>query len=93
MVYFDQIMHHSAGNYQFAIHTFILMPDTDQSTFTMCRANYGQLILSHFRSEKANVSRGICIVESKSSSMSLCCKVVNQRDKCVSVSLVNRFTS
>ena len=26
---FDQIMHHSAGNYQFAIHTFLLTSDTD----------------------------------------------------------------
>ena len=51
MVYFDQIMHHSAGNYQFAIQTFLLMPDTDQSTFTMCRAHNGQLILRYFRSE------------------------------------------
>ena len=28
MVYFDQIMHHSAGNDQFACHTFLLEPDT-----------------------------------------------------------------
>ena len=47
MVYFDQIMHRSAGNDQFAFHTFLLAPGTDQSsesTFTTGRAHYGQLI-------------------------------------------------
>ena len=46
MVYFDQIMHHSAGNDQFAFHTFLLALDTDLFTFTKGRAHkYGQLIL------------------------------------------------
>ena len=39
MVYFDQIMHHSAGNDQFALRTFLLAPDTDPSTFTTGRAH------------------------------------------------------
>ena len=41
-VYFDQIMHYSAGNDQFAFHTFLVAPDTG-------RALYGRLIciLSH----------------------------------------------
>ena len=40
---FYPIMHHSAGNGQFAFHTFLLAPDTDESTFTTNRAYYGQL--------------------------------------------------
>ena len=67
MVYFDQIMHHSAGNYQFATHTFPLTPDTDKSTFTMWCAHYDQLILIFVRSGKANNGRSICIVGSESS--------------------------
>ena len=82
MVYFDQIMHHSAGNYQFAIHALLLTPDTDQSTFTICRAHYGQLILRYFRSEMANVGRGVYLVGSEFL-LSRQCKLVNQRDKCV----------
>ena len=41
MVYVDQIMHHFAGNHQFAFHTFLPAPDTDLSTFTTGRAHYG----------------------------------------------------
>ena len=37
-------MPHSAGNDQFAFHTFHLAPDTDQSMFTTDHAHYGQLI-------------------------------------------------
>ena len=81
---FVQIIHHSAGNYQFAIHTLLLVPGTDQSTFTMCRAHYGQLILRYFRSEKANVGRSILIVGSESS-LSTWCKLVNQRQMCFSL--------
>ena len=36
-------MHHSAGNGQFAFHTFLLALDTDESTFNTGRAYYGQL--------------------------------------------------
>ena len=45
MVYFDQIMHHAAGNAQFAFHTFHLASDTDLSTLTTGRAHYGQVII------------------------------------------------
>ena len=45
MIYFDQIMHHSAGNDQFAFKTFLLAPDTDQSTFNTGRAHYGKSII------------------------------------------------
>ena len=48
MVYFDPIMHHSAGNDQFAFFTFPLAPDTDKSTFTSDHAHYGQLISINF---------------------------------------------
>ena len=41
---FDPIMQHSAGNDQFAFHTFLLALDTDKSTFTKGRAHYSQLI-------------------------------------------------
>ena len=64
-VYFDQIMHHSAGNYLFAIHTLLLTPGTDQSTFTICRAHFGQLIFRYFRSEMANVGGSIYLVGSE----------------------------
>ena len=37
-------MYHSAGNDQFAFHTFLLAPDTDLSTFTIGHTLYGQLI-------------------------------------------------
>ena len=43
MVYFDQIMHNSAGNDQFAFHTYLLAPDTDESTFASGRAHWCQL--------------------------------------------------
>ena len=43
MVFFYPIVHHSAGNGQFAFHTFLLALDTDESTFTTGRAYYGQL--------------------------------------------------
>ena len=46
MVYFEQIMHHSAGNDQFAFQIFLLAPNTDLSTFVTGRAHYGQLILN-----------------------------------------------
>ena len=44
MVYFDPIMHHSAENDKYAFHIFLLVPDTDLSTFTTGRAHTGQLI-------------------------------------------------
>ena len=33
---------HTAGNYQFTFHTFLLATDTDLSTFTTGRAHYSQ---------------------------------------------------
>ena len=38
-------MHHSTRNDQFAFHTCLMAPETDQSSFTMGCAHYGQLIL------------------------------------------------
>ena len=52
-------MHHDAGNYQFAFHTFLLASDTDESTFIMGRAYYGQLnALKHM-----NMSYLLLVVE------------------------------
>ena len=50
---FAPIMHHSAGNCQFAFHTFFLAPDTESSTLTMGRAHYDQLISAYFGSIKS----------------------------------------
>ena len=41
---FDQIMHHSARNDQFAFHTCLMAPETDLSSFTTGCAHYRQLI-------------------------------------------------
>ena len=49
MVYLDQIIHYSAGNDQFAFHTFLLEPTTDKSTSTTGRAHCGQLIICYKR--------------------------------------------
>ena len=46
-------MHQFAGNDQFALHTFLLAPDTDLSTLNMGRAYYDQLILAYFGSIKS----------------------------------------
>ena len=48
MVYFDQIMHSSAENDQFAFHTFLLALDTD-TTFHTGRAHYGPFISNGVR--------------------------------------------
>ena len=44
MVYFDQLMHLSARNDQFAFHTFLMAPETDLATFTTVCVHYGRLI-------------------------------------------------
>ena len=61
-IYFDQNMHHSAINDQFALHSFLLAPYTDQSTFTTCRAHYPQLIICLFSNEAMFVAIGIQVV-------------------------------
>ena len=45
MVYFDPIIHQSAGYDQFAFQKFHLAAYTDGSSFTTARAQYGQLIV------------------------------------------------
>ena len=59
MVYFDQIMHHSAGNDQFAFHTFLLAPSTDKSTLTTGRAHYDQLISFTIALRDENNKQGV----------------------------------